>query len=311
MASIAGNIFKFFIGRDNLSSSDVVQKIQKSTSSQINDRVPRGFVFTRERTPNGTVYERLTRKGAKKTGRVIYYCHGGGYVGGLLSFYRGFVKDFCDAVDGCEVIMIDYKCSPEYIYPTQQTEALDLWEDLTQRQGYAPENIIIGGDSAGGNLALSMMLKLRDTGNELPCAAFCISVWGDLTGSGKSFTENYHKDIMFGSRTGEVSEAKRLEALSGGLYVFAGDRDRTDPYISPVYGDYKGFPPMFFTVGGDEMLLDDTLTIVDKLRECGVDVDCDVQPEMFHIYTVFRNLMPESRESYARLLSFMRTNLVR
>ena len=88
-------------------------------------------------------------------------------------------------------------------------------------------------------------------------------------------------------------------------FCFIGDASRTDPYVSPIFGDYHGFPPMFFAVGSHEMLLDETLEIVKKLEACQVPVTCEIQPGMFHIYVIFARLVPEGRLSYRRLLNFI------
>ena len=175
------------------------------------------------------------------------------------------------------------------------------------RQGYDPEKIIIGGVSAGANLLTSMMLKLRDTGRPLPRAAFCISIWGDMAGDGKSFSENFSKDVLFGNKGGVLNKDLKKDILTSGMYSFVGDADRYDPYVSPVYGDFTGFPPMFFTVGGDEMLLDDTLRIVEKLKALGISADYDIRPEMFHVYTILRRTLRESCVSYEKILSFLQS----
>ena len=94
--------------------------------------------------------------------------------------------------------------------------------------------------------------------------------------------------------------------LSSDIYSFIGDADREDPYISPVFGEYHQFPPMMFTAGSDEMLLDDTLTIVEKLKKEKIPVLCEVQPDMFHIYTTMRDAMPESQHSWNRILKYIR-----
>ena len=114
--------------------------------------------------------------------------------------YRNFSTGFFQAANGCETIYLDYRCAPDYQYPTQLNEALDLWDDLTKRQGYAPDQIILGGDSAGANLALALLLKLRDLNKTMPRAAFCISAWTDITCNTQSFRDNYGRDVMFGNK---------------------------------------------------------------------------------------------------------------
>lgn len=311
MVSFRGKLFRFFLrGTNNLNpvnTPDTLKKVEKMSRVWIGDGTPRGFVMTKEQTPNGTAFQRVVKKGGEKNGRVLLYLHGGAYIGGLLSFYRKFAPWFHTATGGAELILLDYKCAPQHTYPSQLNEALDLWEDLIGRQGYAEENIVVGGDSAGAHLTLSLLLKLRDTGRKMPRGGFCISAWADMEGMGKSFTENYPKDIMFGEKGKPLTEEKRERLRDCALFSFVGGADRYDPYVSPVYGDYHGFPPMFFTVGGDEMLLDDTMRIVENLRKNDVSAEYDLQEGMFHIYTLYCKFIPEAKKSFDKVLEFLQT----
>lgn len=311
MASVQGTILKAVLRRTGnlnpVSFPRAVEKIRRLERGWLNEEVPKDFELQKEQTPMGTRFERLSRKDATPTGRVVYYLHGGAYIAGLLSYYRMFAEDFDRAADGCELVLLDYRCAPDYRYPVQLEEALDVWEELTVRRGYDPQNIVIAGDSAGANLALALMLWLRDNGEALPKAACCLSAWADMTGIGESFTRNYGKDIMFGEKGKKLTEENKRRLWNSEIFCYAGDADRTDPYVSPVYGEYHGFPPMFFAVGDEEMLLSDTLTIAEKLRRQGVPVECDVQPEMFHVYVVYHRLLPEAEESYQKMLRFIRS----
>ena len=309
MGSINGLFFRVLLRLTNnlnpVHTPNAVKKIRKLSASQLNDKVPDGYVSLKESTPSGTKYERVTKKGASGNGKAIYYLHGGAYISGLLSFYRNFANDFFEASGGCELILLDYKLAPEYTYPTQLNEAVDVWNHLTQNLGYDAEKIIIGGDSAGANLTLALMLKLRDDGKKMPKAGFCISLWGDMTGQGDSFSYNYRNDVMFGEKGKELTPAARERLIHSEIYSYLGSVDRTDPYVSPVYGEYHGFPPMFFTAGGHEMLLSDTLTVIDKLKADGIYSGYDVQPKMFHIYAIYGGYLPEGKVSYNKILSFI------
>ena len=142
----------------------------------------------------------------------------------------------------------------------------------------------------------------------MPRAAFCISAWTDMTGSTRSFHDNFGKDVMFGDKGKILSEERRQKMLHGKNFCFIGDADRKSPYVSPIFGDYHNFPPMFFSVGTHEMLYDETIQVVEKLKACQVPVTCEIQPGMFHIYVVFARLVPEGKISYRRLLNFIRDN---
>ena len=309
MASLRGKLFRYFVRKRNrlnpIKAPHVVENIRALTASQLNDKVPKGFLLSKETTPNGTAFDRVTKENVPKTGKVICYLHGGAYIAGLLSFYRNYAKDFYEATGGCEVIYLDYRLAPEHTYPTQLNEALDLWDDLVGRQGYLPENIIVAGDSAGANLTLAMLLKMRDTRREMPKAGVCISLWGDMKCQGESYTFNYQHDILFGGAGTEITEEAKRRLLTSEMFSFVGDADRGCPYVSPVYGEYHGFPPMFFTAGGHEMLLSDTLTVMDKLKQCNIFVDCDIQDEMFHVYPIYGGWLPEGKVSFRKLLDFI------
>ena len=311
MPSFKGRMMTAFMRKVNnfnvYYTDDPVAKMKRTSKRLENNHVPEGFSRSVEKTPSGTKYERIQKEHSKPNGRMILYFHGGAYIAGLFGFYRDFAEDFYYDAGGAETIFLDYRTAPQHKYPVQLNEALDLWYDLTKNQHYDPKKIILGGDSAGANLVLAMMLKLRDNGETLPLGAFCISLWGDMTGSSESFSKNYGKDIEFGDLKYPImTPQKKQQLLTSSIYDFIGSEDRTNPYISPVFGEYHGFPPMIFTVGGNEMLLDDTLTVTEKLRKENIPVLCEIQPEMFHIYATMRNLTPESQHSWNRILKYIR-----
>ena len=297
--------FRSFNIFSSISKKSYIENVRKISEKAMIEQIPEGFIMERLTTPNGTKFERMFKKDAPKNGRAVLFFHGGGYIVGLLYFYRLLAPDVYEASGGAEMIFLDYKCAPEYKYPTQLNEAEDLWNHLTENMGYKPENIMLGGDSAGANLMLSLMLKMRDSGKNLPFSAFCISPWTDMTGSGKSLVSNYGKDVLFGRPGKKLIEEARLKSLDGELYSFVGNADRFDSYVSPVYGEYHDYVPMMFTVGGDEMLLDDTLRIVEKLKSANIPVVCEIQPKMFHVYTLFGKTIPESKISFERLMDFI------
>lgn len=310
MASIRGNLFRIIMRATNninpISHPDSIGRLKKMSEPYINDKMPKGFAFEKAETKNGTKYQRVRKVGAGKNNKVIYFLHGGAYVSGLLTMYRTFTADFCNIEDGIEIILLDYNLAPEYKYPTQLNEAEDLWKELVENQGYRGKDIIIGGDSSGGNLTLALMLKLRDEGKEMPLGAFLISPWCDMTASGESYIYNYKNDVEMGERRKECTKDKLNKLLESDLYCYLGDADRTNPYVSPIYGDFQGFPPMLFIVGDHEMLLDDTLKVVEKLKAKKIPVICERKPKMFHTYVLLKNYMPESRQSYERIVSFIK-----
>ena len=312
MASVRGRIFSMITSMQNINPSanpDAVEKMKKMAEKYLDVKLPRGYIFEKKKTQNGTKYHIIQRNGRENAKKVLYYLHGGCYIAGLTNNYHSFVRDFCDMEESITVVLLDYKTAPEYKYPVQLDEAEDIWNELTVIQGYRPENIIIGGDSSGGNLALALLLKIRDKGKKMPAGAFLLSPWTDMTMSGKSYIRNYQKDVEIGERKAALTEEKRKMLMDSDIYSFIGNADRKSPYLSPLFASYEGFPPMFFAVGESEMLLDDTLGVVKKLKKAYIPVICDRKPDMFHSYVLYKNMMPESKESFIKIKNFVRENL--
>ena len=312
MASVRGKIFSLITSMQNINPSahpDAVEKMKKMAAKYMDVKLPKGYVFEKKTTQNGTKYHIIQRRDRMNTRKILCYIHGGCYIAGLTNNYHSFVRDFCDMEEGVTVILLDYKTAPGYKYPVQLDEAEDLWNELTKRQGYRPENIIIGGDSSGGNLALALMLKIRDKGKKMPAVAFLLSPWTDMTMSGKSYIQNYQNDVEIGERKSALTDEKRKMLMESDIYSFIGNADRTSPYLSPLFASYEGFPPMFFAVGESEMLLDDTLGVVKKLENAAIPVICDRKPDMFHSFVLYKNMMPESKDSYLKIKRFVREHL--
>ena len=312
MVSIRARMFRSFLRKkinlNPINTPDAVSLLKGSEGLSDSDEPIEGVSFHKEHTPDGTPYERAVSEGGSN-GKLIFFLHGGAYIAGLTPLYRRISPSLSRAGGGCEIIFPDYRLAPEHTYPSQLEDAERVWNDVTQRQGYRPENIIIMGDSAGANLALALMQKLRDENKPLPSAGVCVSVWGDMTLSGESYLYNYSRDPMFGAKGRKPSQSSRQALMESSIFCFVGDADRNHPYVSPIFGDFSGFPPMLFTVGSHEMLLDDTLTIVAKLKENNVPVTCEIGDGMFHIYPLCAKFFPEAMVSYKKILEFVSTHL--
>ncbi len=272
------------------------------------DATSEGYTIEKRKLSDGTRFEFVCKEGKTPGGKLVLYLHGGAYIAGLIGTYRRMADQLCPAADpvNCaDMILLDYDCAPDHVYPTQINQAMALWDHITGELGYKEEDIIVGGDSAGGNLTLVLLLKLRDANRKLPRAAFCLSPWADMTAEGKSYADNYCKDPLFGLKGGKIDEQKRKELINCNIYSFIGSADRRDPYISPVFADYANFPPMFFSVGANEMLLSDTLTIVDKLTALGNKPVLEIGEGMFHVYPIYYKLFPEAKRTFKKLLAFI------
>jgi len=225
---------------------------------------------------------------------IIIQFHGGGYIGGLKNSYRNLAGLYSEAGNKAAVLTLDYRIAPENVFPAALEDAMESYEWALSR-GYSEEDIILAGDSAGGGLALGLCHYLRDNGRTLPKAVIAMSPWTDLAGSGASYTENVAIDPVFGSRP---------EAVIGSAYI--GDDKAENPYISPIFGDFTGFPKLLIQVGTDEMLLSDSQSVRDKAYEAGVSVEYTEYQGMFHVFQLAGKLMPESKQAWEEIRDFIK-----
>lgn len=257
-------------------------------------RCPAGYVYRLVELDACTV-EYLTPEDAV-TGRVILQLHGGGYIGPMKNIYRRFAVRYSKISYGADVLSVDYRVAPEHPFPAALEDAAAGYRWLLEEKGYEPEKIVIAGDSAGGGLALSLVLYLKDKGLPLPGGIITMSPWADVTLSGESYESKYEIDPLFGN-----SRENMLYQCS-----YIGDADPKNPYLSPLFGDFSGFPPILMQVGEYEVLLSDTIRVSDKAKKAGVKVRTSVYAGMFHVFQMGLDLIPESREAWEEIGEFMR-----
>lgn len=202
---------------------------------------------------------------------VILYCHGGGYMTGSFKYARSLTTKLATSTS-MDVLSFDYRLAPEHPYPAALEDAMKAWNYL-MLLGYGARDIIIGGDSAGGNLALALTLKLKEEERLLPRGLFLMSPWTDLTAGGKSHETRAAIDPV-------LDEAYLKQATE----AYASGQDLKDPLISPLFGDFKGFSPVYIQVGDNEVLLSDSKQLHQKLIHDNVSVKMDVYPGMWHVF---------------------------
>ncbi len=237
------------------------------------------------------------RKG--NTGRVILQLHGGGYIGPMKNIYRTIAVRYSQILKGGDVLTIDYRVAPEHKYPAALEDAVAAYLWLVEEQEYSPDKIMIAGDSAGGGLALALMMYLRDHNMPLPKGAILMSPWTDLTCSGESHTFNFEKDPLFGNT--------KESMLYDSDYI--GECDPTIPYISPMFGNYEGLPAMLYQVGSYEMLLSDSQVAHEKAVRAGCESRLSVYDGMFHDFQMSMNLIPESKQAWKEATDFIQEKL--
>lgn len=206
--------------------------------------------------------------------KVILYCHGGGYTSGNLGYARVLAAKMANAT-GCEVLAFQYRLAPEFPYPAALKDALDAWEYL-MHQGWGAKDVILAGDSAGGNLALELALALKEEGRLLPGRLVLFSPWTDMTASGASYTQREELDPMLTNRY--------IQSVRG---AYARDADYSQPQFSPLFADLSGLPPTLIQVGEREILFSDSEQLRDKLIAAGVPCVLQCWPDMWHVFQMF------------------------
>ncbi len=256
-------------------------------------RCPKAFTMEEIALEHFTM-ELLTPKENLRRDYVILQLHGGGYIGAMRNAYRTFAGLYSEVSKGMQVLTIDYRVAPEHPYPAALEDAFAAYEWL-MHQGYEPHQILLAGDSAGGGLALALCMYLKDHDYALPGGIMVMSPWTDLTASGPSYQENFELDPLFGNTRDSLIYNKD----------YIGEHDPTNPYLSPLFGDYEGFPPMLLQVGSIEMLLSDSVLVAEKAKAAGVKVKLSVYEGMFHIFQMAMKLLPESRAAWTEIGRFL------
>ena len=245
---------------------------------------------------------------------VILYLHGGGFTAGNLSYAKGFASVLASKC-GIKVFCVEYRLAPEYVFPTAVDDSLEAYGYLLSN-GFDPSQIIVCGESSGGALCYALCHKLRDKGRTLPAGIVAISPWTDLTLSAKSYELNAKKDPAL--------EKERLKYFAD-CYVYGATRERkkiyakenhdaeddfrikSDPKVSVLYASQEKMPPSLIFVGGDEILLDDSLRMHEKLIEAGSESTIQVTPDMWHAYPLY--CIKDYESDFHKISAFIKTHI--
>jgi epsilon-lactone hydrolase len=226
--------------------------------------------------------------------RVLMFFHGGGYCSGSIVSHRRLVTEAGRAA-GVRTLAVGYRLAPENPFPAAHEDALAAWRFLLA-QGYSPGQIVVGGDSAGGNLTLVLMTALRDAGMALPACAWLISPWTDLTMSGDTLvTKDAVDPLIHKPYLQELADA----------YAPA-DIDRRDPRVSPLFADLHSLPPLLIQVGSVETLLADATRLAQAAGAADVAVTLEIWPDMIHAWPMWNAQLDAGRRALASAGAFMR-----
>lgn len=221
---------------------------------------------------------------------AILYCHGGGYTSGNLGYSRPIASKLAN-VTGYEVLAFEYRLAPEHPYPAAVEDAMKAW-DYLMYLGYGARDVVVAGDSAGGNLALVLTHQLKAMGRRLPASLILMSPWTDMTASGKSYQER-----------ADLDPSLTREYIQAVTAAYAKGEDLTSPYLSPLFGDFKGFPPVLIQAGTNEILLSDSVRLRDRLVASGIPCRLEVWKDMWHVFQMFPiKKANEAAESIGRFL---------
>lgn len=219
---------------------------------------------------------------------TLLYLHGGGYVACSPEMHQPITVAF--AQNGLRVFAPDYRMAPEHLFPAAVEDAVAVYRALLEQGG----KIVVGGDSAGGGLALALMISLRDAGVRLPSAAALFSPWTDLAATGASLVSNDRRCALF-----------RGAKIGPGAKYYLGSADPRNPLASPLYADLAGLAPMVIHVGKNEVLLDDSTRLAERARAAGVRVEIKIWPVVPHVWQLVPT-MPEAKQSLREASEFLK-----
>lgn len=224
---------------------------------------------------------------------VILYLHGGGYVSCSAARYRPITASLA-RLAGLRVFGLDYRLAPENRFPAALDDAVAAYCWLLE-QGLPASAISIAGDSAGGGLVLSLLLKARDSGMPVPTCGVCFSPWTDLAGTGESIRFNDGRCATF-----------HTETIAEFAAVYLGDHSPFDSYASPAHADLRGLPPLLLQVGSTELLLDDSRTVHNKIQAAKGISRLEIYDDVAHCWQMLDGLVPEAHEALVQAATFIR-----
>ena len=305
MASFKSKVFNLLIRNRHLLQGKLHKEVFDSNTSidgfreqcekgaSLYAKIPRE-ISIKEQTIEGLKAEWLIPNGADPQ-KVILYVHGGGYVSGSCSDHRGFVSTFARNT-GVTNLIYEYHLAPEHPYPAALEDSVKIYKWLLF-SGFRPENIVIAGESAGGGLCLAILLALKDRRVALPAAAVAISPWTDLTCSRDSY------------RTKNKVSLAPMNSWTVFSKHYVGENLATNPFISPLFGNLVGLPPVFINSGIDDELFEDGEKFSIKARQAGVDVTFRAGEGMVHCYPLLAPMFKEATEAMVEIVDFIQRRL--
>ncbi len=301
--SIQNTVFKFFMRR---ATKRMHQKLKGRAPSPRGARRWMDKAIGEFKLPKGVIVQQVqieTMKGewlipSKITKpQTMLFLHGGGYFSGSLKSHRPLVAKLAE-VTGMKILQIEYRLAPEHPYPAALEDALAAFQWIQTTQELPAKSIFLGGDSAGGGLALCTAIELREQGRTLPKALVLLSPWTDLSVSQATYKTNEGVDPLFSTK---------YVGQSGQYY--AKDLPLNDPKVSPIFADIQGLCPTLIQVGSTEIMLDDSRVLAKKMEAKGVAVQLEVWQGMTHVWHTAWPHIPEAKKAIQKIDSFLSAQL--
>jgi monoterpene epsilon-lactone hydrolase len=288
------NILK--ISAQNPPPADATPALTRAWAEGITSHTPLAENVTISRANLGPYHGDLIVPHGGDPSRLIIYYHGGGFFLFSSRTYRVTTTNLARA-SGSAVFAPDYRLAPENPAPAAHEDAFGVYQGALD-QGYVADKIALSGDSAGGNLALATVVRARNAGLPLPRALALFSPWLDFAEDGASY-RNIDDPIL------------PPPLVEGFKLAYLGNRDRKSAAVTPFYDDLSGLPPTLVHVGSWERLLDDSVTLVARMRSAGVDADIKIFDGMCHGWQLFAPMLEEGMQSIEESANFMKTHTVR
>lgn len=260
-------------------------------------------------SPKDVVYEKSTLTYKSRTvpvlwaygplsreDHVLLYIHGGGFIFGSADTHKHLAADIAKRL-GLKTVLPNYALAPENPYPKGFEDSVACYQALLE-MGYPPNRIIIAGDSAGGNLTFALLAYIKANGLPKPACAFTFAALTDLTGTSESLVRN--------ARTECVLVARRFDDMKS---VYALDQDIKSPYLSPVFADFSGMPPILMQAAKDEILIDDSRAMLDALKRQKVEAHLSVFNNGFHVFQELRGFVPEADQALSEVTAFVEKHI--
>jgi len=276
-------------------SQGSLETYRKAARQPLFERMPRGIIWEKGQI-DGVQGEWITPENVS-TNRCLLYLHGGGYVLSTPHVHRVLVGRLARALS-CRAFMPEYRLAPEHPFPAAIDDVTASYQGILA-SGYAPSQVVVAGDSAGGGLTAALLLHLRDMGKPLPAAACLISAMLDCTFSGERLPELQHRDPYL-----RLSDLSMMAKHYYALY------DPRHPLISPLWADLNSLPPLLVMAGENEILCDEAVKFAERARQSGIVVDLKIWTGMVHAFPLFAGFIPEGKMAIAEIGAFFQKHLL-